>query len=52
MRWLDGITNSMNMNLSELQDTVKNRKPGVLWSMGSQRAGHGLAAEQQQLFIF
>ena len=52
MRWLDGITNSMNLNLSKLQDTVKDRKPGVLRSMGSQRAGHGLAAEQQQLFIF
>ena len=26
MRWLDGITDSMNMNLSKLQETVKNRE--------------------------
>ena len=36
MRWLDGITESMDMNLSELQEIVKDRKPGVLQSMGLQ----------------
>ena len=39
MRWLDGITNSMDMSLSKLQETVKE-KPGVLQSIGSQRIGH------------
>ena len=28
MRWLDSITNSMNMNLNKLQETVKDRDPG------------------------
>ena len=26
MRWLDGITNAINMNLSKFQETVKDRK--------------------------
>ena len=34
MRWLDSITDSMDMNLSKLWETVKTRKPGVLQSMG------------------
>ena len=27
MRWLDGITDSMNVRLNELQEIVKDRKP-------------------------
>ena len=40
MEWLEGITDTMDMSLSKLQEMIKDRKPGMLYSIGSQRVRH------------
>ena len=45
MRWLDGITNSLDMSLASSRSWWWTGKPGVLQSMRLQRVGHDWVTE-------
>ena len=47
MRWLDGISGSKDLSLSELREIVKDREARHAEVQGSQRVRYNLATEQQ-----
>ena len=49
MRWQDGITDSVHMNLIKFQQVMKDREASMLQSMGSQRVRHELVSKQEQI---
>ena len=45
MRWMDDITDAMNMNLGKLREMGRTKRPGMLQSMGLQKVRHDWATE-------
>ena len=52
MRWLDGITDAMDMNLGKLQEMVRGREVWHVALQGLQRVGHDWVQEQHMSVIF
>ena len=48
MRWLDGITSAVDMNLGKLLEMVRDREAWHATIHGVSTVGHDLETEQQQ----
>ena len=49
IRWLDSITDSMDVNVSKLRETVKDREAWCAAVHGVTKIGHDLETEQKAL---
>ena len=48
MRWLDGISDSVDMSLSKLWEVLKDKEAWHATVLGLQRVGHGGVTERKQ----